>query len=104
MSTVKFQDKITVTLSGEQPKVGTMAPNFELVRKDLSTAKLSDYRGKRVVLNIFPSIDTGVCAASVRRFNAEAAALRVWTMLRHSLPSAAARSPLQSLPSARATG
>ena len=37
-----------------------MAPNFELVRKDLSTAKLSDYRGKRVVLNIFPSIDTGV--------------------------------------------
>ena len=70
MSTVKFQDKITVTLAGEQPKVGTMAPNLELVRKDLSTAKLSDYRGKRVVLNIFPSIDTGVCAASVLRFNA----------------------------------
>ena len=48
MSTVKFQDKITITLSGEQPKVGTIAPDFELVRKDLSTAKLSDYRGKRV--------------------------------------------------------
>ena len=55
MSTVKFQDKITVKLSGEQPKVGTMAPNFELVRKNLSTAKLSDYRGKRVVLNISPA-------------------------------------------------
>ena len=93
MSTVKFQDKITVTLAGEQPKVGTMAPNFELVRKDLSTAKLSDYRGKRVVLNIFPSIDTGVCAASVRRFNAEAAKLdnTVVLCISQDLPFAQAR-------------
>ena len=93
MSTVKFQDKITITLAGEQPKVGTMAPNFELVRKDLSTAKLSDYRGKRVVLNIFPSIDTGVCAASVRRFNAEAAKLdnTVVLCISQDLPFAQAR-------------
>lgn len=75
MATVTFQDKITVQLAGELPRVGTIAPDFELVKSDLSTAKLSDYRGRRVVLNIFPSIDTGVCAASVRRFNREAADL-----------------------------
>ena len=93
MSTVKFQDKITVTLAGEQPKVGTMAPNFELVRKDLSTAKLSDYRGKRVVLNIFPSIDTGVCAQSVRTFNEKAAGLDAVSVLcvSNDLPFAQSR-------------
>jgi len=47
------------------------APGFTMVRADLSEVKLSDYRGKKVVLNIFPSLDTSVCAASVRRFNAE---------------------------------
>ncbi|TPN83421.1 thiol peroxidase [Aquimarina algicola] len=59
----------TIHTSGELPKVGEKAPNFELVSKDLSTAKLEDYEGNRVVLNIFPSVDTGVCAASVREFN-----------------------------------
>ncbi|MGB1268626.1 MAG: thiol peroxidase [Flavobacteriaceae bacterium] len=66
----------TVTLKGNQihtsgtlPKVGDKAPDFKLVKTDLSTATLSDYKGKAVVLNIFPSIDTGTCAQSVRQFN-----------------------------------
>ena len=72
----------TITLSGNSihthgdlPKVNETAPDFELVNTDLSVAKLSDYKGSRVVLNIFPSIDTGVCAASVKQFNKEASNL-----------------------------
>ncbi len=57
---------------GDLPAVGTKAPDFCLVKTDLSETSLKDYAGKTVVLNIFPSVDTGVCAASVRRFNAEA--------------------------------
>ncbi len=59
---------------GNLPSVGTAAPDFTLTKTDLSDCSLRDYRGKTVVLNIFPSIDTSVCAASVRRFNQEAAA------------------------------
>lgn len=59
------------TLS-ELPAVGLKAPDFLLCANDLSDKSLSDYAGKRIILNIFPSIDTAVCAASVRRFNAEA--------------------------------
>jgi len=62
--------------SGELPKIGTKAPNFKLVKTDLSTASLADYSGSRVVLNIFPSIDTGTCASSVRTFNSKASALK----------------------------
>jgi len=62
-----------VKTSGELPAVGSKAPDFVLAGADLSDVKLSDYAGKPVVLNIFPSIDTPVCAASVRRFNQEAA-------------------------------
>lgn len=61
--------------NGELPQVGTLAPDFKGVKGDLSEVKLSDYKGKKVVLNIFPSLDTGVCAASVRRFNKEASDL-----------------------------
>ena len=60
---------------GELPAVGSKAPDFELVKTDLSEIKNSDLFGKRVVLNIFPSLDTAVCATSVRKFNAEAANL-----------------------------
>ncbi|MBD5174813.1 MAG: thiol peroxidase [Bacteroidales bacterium] len=60
---------------GMIPAVGTKAPAFSLVDKDLKEIHLSDYAGKRVVLNIFPSLDTAVCAMSVRRFNQEAAGL-----------------------------
>jgi thiol peroxidase len=62
-----------VNTSGELPKVGTQAPNFHLVKTDLSSVSLSDYKGKKVILNVFPSLDTSVCAAGVRKFNIEAA-------------------------------
>jgi thiol peroxidase len=57
-----------VETSGELPKVGAAAPDFSLLKQDLSRASLKDFPGKKV-LNIFPSIDTPVCAASVRKFN-----------------------------------
>ena len=74
MATVTFEGTPFETV-GELPKIGSQAPDFTLVKADLSDAKLSDYKGKKLILNIFPSIDTGVCAASVRRFNEEAAKL-----------------------------
>jgi thiol peroxidase len=61
--------------SGELPKTGSKAPDFKLVNTDLSIATLADFAGSKVVLNIFPSIDTGTCATSVRTFNAKASAL-----------------------------
>lgn len=60
-----------VQLSGELPQPGMDAPDFTLTRNDLSDVSLKEYAGKTVVLNIFPSIDTPVCAMSVRKFNAE---------------------------------
>jgi len=60
---------------GELPAVGSKAPSFSGVKGDLSECKLGDLAGKKVVINIFPSIDTGVCAASTRRFNQEASTL-----------------------------
>jgi thiol peroxidase len=60
---------------GNLPSVGSAAPDFNLTKGDLSAATLSDYKGKKVVLNIFQSIDTGTCAKSVRHFNKEAAEL-----------------------------
>lgn len=66
--TVKFQSN-PVTVAGKIPQKGDVAKPFTLVAKDLSDVSLSSFVGKRKVLNIFPSIDTGVCAASVRKFN-----------------------------------
>ncbi|WP_396183552.1 thiol peroxidase [Flavobacterium sp.] len=60
---------------GELPKAGTKAPDFNLIKTDLSSKSLSDYAGSKLVLNIFPSIDTGVCAVSVRTFNQKASSL-----------------------------
>ena len=60
---------------GDLPKVGEQAPNFKLAKLDLSNASLEDYKGQRVILNIFHSIDTGTCAASVREFNKVASEL-----------------------------
>ena len=60
---------------GSLPSVGDSAPDFELVSDKLAPVKLSDYAGHKLVLNIFPSIDTGTCAMSVRTFNEKAAAL-----------------------------
>ncbi|HKO76115.1 MAG TPA: thiol peroxidase [Flavobacterium sp.] len=61
--------------SGELPKVGSKLADFKLVQNDLSIADLSTFSGKRLVLNIFPSIDTGTCATSVRKFNESASSL-----------------------------
>jgi thiol peroxidase len=61
--------------SGELPKVGTQLADFKLIQNDLSVASLINFAGKNLVLNIFPSIDTGTCAASVRKFNEAAAKL-----------------------------
>lgn len=58
-----------VSLAGEFIKTGVQAPTFTLVKNDLSNFSLDDARGKFVLLNIFPSLDTGVCATSVRKFN-----------------------------------
>lgn len=67
--------------SGELPKVGTKMADFKLVKTDLSVVSLSDFAGKKLVLNIFPSVDTGTCAASVRKFNESASALENTTVL-----------------------
>lgn len=61
--------------SGDLPQKGSKAPDFSLVKADLSTTSLADFAGKRLVLNIFPSIDTGTCAQSVRTFNKNASEL-----------------------------
>lgn len=63
-----------INTSGNLPEVGTKAPDFNLTASDLSEKSLSDYKGKNVVLNIFPSVDTGVCAQSVRTFNEKVSA------------------------------
>ncbi len=60
---------------GNLPEVGAKAPDFKLTNGELGEKSLTDYKGKRVVLNIFPSVDTGTCAASVRKFNQEASGL-----------------------------
>ena len=73
MATVTFKGS-EVKTNGSLPAVGTTAPDFKLVGAGLNEIIIADFKGKRVVLNIFPSIDTGVCAASVRNFNKMAAA------------------------------
>ena len=62
----------TVNIIGCMPAIGSEAPAFSLVKRDLGELSLEELTGKKVVLNIFPSLDTGVCATSVRRFNKEA--------------------------------
>jgi thiol peroxidase len=92
MASITFKGQ-PIHTCGELPKVGEEAPDFTVVKSDLSEAKLSDFRGKYVVLNIFPSLDTGVCAASVRRFNKEAAGMKnaVVLCISADLPFAASR-------------
>ncbi|MFN3755579.1 MAG: thiol peroxidase [Flavobacterium sp.] len=62
--------------SGELPSIGSSAPDFKLIQTDLSEVSLDNFKGSRLVMNIFPSIDTGVCATSVRTFNEKAAQLK----------------------------
>jgi|SRR5215469_15128581 len=61
-----------VHTSGDLPKVGAKAPDFKLVTKDLKDVSLADFKGKKKILNIYPSIDTPVCALSTRKFNEHA--------------------------------
>jgi thiol peroxidase len=70
-----------INTSSELPKTGTKLVDFKLVKSDLSTATLNDFSGRRLVLNIFPSIDTGTCATSVRKFNESASKLENTTVL-----------------------
>jgi thioredoxin-dependent peroxiredoxin len=65
-----------INTSGNLPVVGETAPNFVLTKGDLSDVSLKDFEGKRKLLNIVPSLDTGICAASARRFNQEAEAVQ----------------------------
>lgn len=90
----------TVTLKGNQfntlgtlPKVGDKAPAFTLVNPDLSESTLADFSGSKLILNIFPSVDTGVCATSIRTFNQKASELDNTKIICVSadLPFAAAR-------------
>ena len=75
IETITFKGN-SVTTNGVLPEIGAKAPDFKAVGGDLSQVSLNDFKGKKLVLNIFPSLDTGVCATSVRRFNKEAAALQ----------------------------
>lgn len=75
METVYFKG-MPVHTYGTVPSVGDKAPYFKLTGKDLNDIDLTQFTGKRVVLNVFPSLDTPVCAASVRRFNADAAGMK----------------------------
>lgn len=92
MAKITFKGSEVNTI-GNLPKVGEKAIDFVLVGSDLSELKLADYKGKNIVLNVFPSIDTGVCATSVRKFNKEAAKLSNTVVLAVSadLPFASGR-------------
>ncbi len=92
MSTVKFQGR-EIHTSGELPKVGDKAPDFRLVNKDLKDVSLADFAGKKKLLNIVPSIDTPVCAASTKKFNefAEEQGNAVMLVISADLPFAASR-------------
>lgn len=74
MANITFKNN-PVTLIGHEVKVGEKAPNFSVLRNDLSIATLADYVGKVKIISVIPSIDTGVCDAQTRRFNEEASQL-----------------------------
>lgn len=92
MATVTLKGN-TIHTSGQLPSIGSQAPNFTLVKNDLSTCTLDDFKGSKLVLNIFPSIDTSPCSLSVRQFNQEAAELENTKVLciSRDLPFAQAR-------------
>lgn len=74
MATITFKGT-PIETTGDLPAVGAQAPAFSLVKNDLSTATRDSFAGKRLVMNIFPSVDTGICATSVRNFNERATQL-----------------------------
>lgn len=92
MSTIKLKGN-PIETSGSLPKIGDKAPNFTLTTTEMGSKTLADYKGSRVILNIFPSVDTGTCAQSVRSFNKEASEIENTKVLCVSkdLPFAQAR-------------
>jgi thiol peroxidase len=84
MASITLGGKPAYTV-GDLPKVGSEAPAFIAIKSDMSSVSSDDLRGKKVVLNIFPSIDTGVCATSVREFNKRASAKENVTVVCMSL-------------------
>ncbi len=92
MATITLHGNSLETI-GELPQNGSKAPDFSVTKPDLSEAILQDYSGKRLILNIFPSVDTPTCAASIKRFNEEAGKLDNTKILCISadLPFAASR-------------
>lgn len=74
MATIKLGGNNIETL-GTLPNVGDTAPDFNLITQELESKSIADFRGSRVIMNIFPSIDTNVCATSVRKFNEKATSL-----------------------------
>jgi len=77
-----------IETTGELPKTGSKALDFKLVAEDLSTKTLADFSGENLLLNIFPSVGTGICAASVREFNKSAAAKAKVLCISRDLPFA----------------
>ena len=92
MATITLKGNPIQTV-GSLPEIGQKAPDFTLAAVDLSRKTLSDFAGKNIILNIFPSVDTGTCATSVRNFNKEAANLEntVVLCISRDLPFAQAR-------------
>jgi thiol peroxidase len=92
MAAIKFQGK-PLHISGELPSVGSKAPDFTLVNGKLQEVTLATYAGKKKILNIVPSLDTPVCAASTRKFNEKASKLdnTVVLVISADLPFAQAR-------------
>ena len=74
MAQIKLKGSPINTI-GNLPELNEEAPDFTLTKSDLSETNLSNYKGKKIILNLFPSIDTGICALSVRKFNEEASLL-----------------------------
>lgn len=92
MSKITMHGK-SVEIIGELPQIGSTAPDFNIVKADLSEATIKDYAGKRLIINIFPSIDTPTCATAVRKFNQAASDLKNTAIICVSadLPFAGAR-------------
>ncbi|MGB5264599.1 MAG: thiol peroxidase, partial [Lutimonas sp.] len=92
MTKITLKGNETKTV-GKLPKVGKKAPDFKLIKNDLTKASLKDFKGSKILLNITPSLDTGVCATSLRKFNEAAAGMENSVIINVSrdLPFAQAR-------------